>query len=148
MGMAQGTRGLRYAEGSVTITENNQDPPVITHNLGTKKVIALWWAESGTQYASYNRVGWQSLINWWDIVSDDYYITANAGNASQTDVKFNKNDNVNQIQLYVGNTKLNPYSYPVTPGSFVITNDTLQLWAGYYNRWFPGTYHYIIIALE
>ena len=136
--------GLKYATGTITITTQTNTPPIVTHNLGTKKVFALWWAESGTVYNSYNRIGYQSMINWWDIVPDDYSLTVN----NTTDITLDKTAVIPQGDIYAASSKIQSFAYNVNPTAFVKTENTLQLWGGYVRIWAPGTYHWLVVALD
>lgn len=145
--MAQMARanGLRYAKGTIVIETQTGTPPTVTHNLGTKKIFAMWWLESGTHYSTYNRFAYHSFVNYWDIVPENYI---QYFNNSETGQVWELKEKVNQTQLAIGNTSISPAGQQVNINDTSITENTLKLLGGYYNIWVPGVYHWFVVALD
>lgn len=140
--------GLRFATGTVEIGTQTNTAPVVTHNLGTKKIFALWWAESGTEYASFNRIGYQSFINWWDIIPDSYYITVNKGTGAEANVTFDKTEKKTQVEHFASKDKIVSQGYNRSYSEYNLTDNSVKLTGPYVNVWSPGTYHWLVIALD
>ena len=142
MGMAT-AKGLKYATGSFTVDKQYSGVHVVTHNLGTKKVFAFWWLESGTVYSTYNRSVIGSTVNFPDIVPSDYH--QNFVNDTQYWDNANTTNGgilANRSDLGVS-ARIDPYTNYTD-----ITDNDFPLHYNYYDIWIPGTYHWIVIALD
>lgn len=140
LAMAQ---GLRYATGQFTIEKQYTGVYQVTHNLGTKKVFALWWLENETEYNNWNRAVIANLLNWHDVIPETYHV--NFINGSQY---WDHTTQAGQNGFTASQTALSYVNRAYNYSDLTVTENTFSLYFNYYNIWIPGTYHWIIIALD
>ena len=153
--MAAGGGGnVKVATGTFTMTSTSGTAPTITHNLGTKKIIALFWALSDEVFVP--TAGYQafaaSYVNAPAFFGDSIQVDCTGYNSN----KFSEVSTVKYSTLSLGAVGRSPWTSQNTftapnvnsgaSGNSKLTDDTFQFVCS--SSFVKGyTYNYLIIGI-
>lgn len=146
--------GVGVATGSFTLTSASATTPKLTHNLGTKKLIAMIWMQNDETFVP--TAGYQafaaSFINAPAFFGDNIMVDCTGYNSS----KFTEVSNVNYKSLSLGGVMRTPWTSQnsFTPCNTIasaisssgITETTLQIAVGS-SMVAKKTFNYIILGI-
>ena len=149
-----GETPLKMFTGSFTATSNSGTTPVITHNLGTKKIIALFWISSDVTVvptAGYQAVA-VSYVNGPAFFGSSIKIDCTGYNSG----KFTEVSNVSHSTISYGAVLRSPWTSQANftapnvssgaSGNSTVTENTLKFVCS--SNFIKGyTYNYIIIGV-
>ena len=147
--------GAKVATGSFTMAETSTIFPEIVHNLGTTKIIALFWVDADlvVPTAGYQLLA-AAFVNTPAFIGDSVTVDVTGYNT-----KFTEATAVDTSTIALGAIFRSPwttqanYTAPniayFAPGAFTVTEDTLAITNSQgSNNFISGyTYNYLIIGL-